>query len=123
MELPLEDAHLVAEHHDLELRDRLGPPPGDDEAEEPAEAEVERERATAMMPEVAGKCQFRDPIVFLAPAAPAEERLRGPSEKERVIPETIWRSVTTIGRLRILGAFALRLALLSYRNAVPTDLG
>ena len=42
VELAFEDAHLVAEHHDLELFVRLGPPPGDDEAEEPAEAEVEQ---------------------------------------------------------------------------------
>jgi hypothetical protein len=40
--LAFEDAHLVAEHHDLELFVRLGPPPGDDEAEEAAEAEVEQ---------------------------------------------------------------------------------
>ena len=41
VELPLEDAHLVAEHRDLELVVGLGAPPRDDEAEEPAEAEVD----------------------------------------------------------------------------------
>ena len=37
----LENPNLMAEHHDLELLVRLGPPPGDDEPDEPAEAEVD----------------------------------------------------------------------------------
>ena len=40
IELALEDAHLVAEHHDLDVLVRLGPPRGSEQAEDPAQAEV-----------------------------------------------------------------------------------
>jgi gamma-glutamyl-gamma-aminobutyraldehyde dehydrogenase len=38
--LALEDQHLVAEHHDLDVLVRLGPPRGSEQAEDPAQAEV-----------------------------------------------------------------------------------
>jgi hypothetical protein len=40
IELALEDAHLVAEHHDLVVLVCLGPPRGSKQAEDPAQAEV-----------------------------------------------------------------------------------
>ena len=40
IELALEDAHLVAEHHDLDVLVRFGPPRGSEQAEDPAHAEV-----------------------------------------------------------------------------------
>ena len=40
IELALEDTHLVAEHHDLDVLVRLGPPRGSEQAEDPAQAEV-----------------------------------------------------------------------------------
>jgi hypothetical protein len=40
IELALEDTHLVAEHHDLDVPVRLGPPRGSEQAEDPAQAEV-----------------------------------------------------------------------------------
>ena len=40
IELALEDAHLVAEHHDLDVLVRLGPPRGSEQAEDLAQAAV-----------------------------------------------------------------------------------
>jgi hypothetical protein len=40
IELALEDTHLVAEHHDLDVLVRLGPPRGSEHTEDPAQAEV-----------------------------------------------------------------------------------
>ena len=40
IELALEDTHLVAEHHDLDVLVPLGPPRGSEQAEDPAQAEV-----------------------------------------------------------------------------------
>src|ERR1039457_171826 len=40
IELALEDAHLVAEHHDLDVLVRLGPRRGSEQAEDAAQAEV-----------------------------------------------------------------------------------
>ncbi len=40
IELALEDQHLVAEHHDLDVLVRLGPRRGSEQAEDPAQAEV-----------------------------------------------------------------------------------
>jgi hypothetical protein len=40
IELALEDTHLVAEHHDLDVLVRLGPRRGSKQAEDPAQAEV-----------------------------------------------------------------------------------
>jgi hypothetical protein len=41
VELALEDAHLVPEHHDLDVLVGLGPTCRPDKAEEPAQAEVD----------------------------------------------------------------------------------
>ncbi|MGO8873999.1 MAG: hypothetical protein ACLQPH_21845 [Acidimicrobiales bacterium] len=41
MELPLENTHLVPEHHDLDAVVRLASPASNDEAESPAQAKVE----------------------------------------------------------------------------------
>ena len=72
VEPPFEEAHLVAEPHDLDLVVGLGPPAGDDEAEEPAEAEVEeREGHGRLLPEVAGKGQFRPRSHFWRPSPTA----------------------------------------------------
>jgi hypothetical protein len=40
IELALEDKHLAAEHRDLDVLVRLGPPRGSEQAEDPAHAEV-----------------------------------------------------------------------------------
>jgi hypothetical protein len=40
IELALEDGHLVAEHHDLDVLVRLGPQRGSEQAKDPAQAEV-----------------------------------------------------------------------------------
>ena len=40
IELALEDQHLVAEHHDLDVLVRLGPPRESEQAEDPTQAEV-----------------------------------------------------------------------------------
>ncbi len=40
IELALEDQHLVAEHHDLDVPVRLGPRRGSEQAEDPTKAEV-----------------------------------------------------------------------------------
>jgi hypothetical protein len=40
MELTLQQADLVAQHHDLDVLVRLGPPRGSEQAEDPAQAEV-----------------------------------------------------------------------------------
>jgi len=41
-QVPLENTNLVAEHHDLDVLVRFATPTRRDEAEEPAEAEVEQ---------------------------------------------------------------------------------
>jgi hypothetical protein len=40
IELALEGTHLVAEHYDLDVLVRLGPPRGSEQAEDPAQAEA-----------------------------------------------------------------------------------
>ena len=42
MELPLEDSHLVPQHHDLDVLVRLGPKGRDKEPEEPADPKVKQ---------------------------------------------------------------------------------
>jgi hypothetical protein len=42
VELALEDAHLVPEHHDLDVLVGLGATCGPDKTEEPAQAEVDQ---------------------------------------------------------------------------------
>ena len=42
MALTFEDSHLLTEHDDLGVLVRLGPTARDNEAEEPAQAEVEK---------------------------------------------------------------------------------
>jgi hypothetical protein len=42
MQLPFENQHLVAEHHDLDVFVRLRAPGRHDEAEDPRQADVEK---------------------------------------------------------------------------------
>ena len=72
IELALEDAHLVAEHHDLDVLVRLGPPRGSEQAEDPAQAEVtEGEchgRSWSLAANTASEhCQLRAAIEVLVP--------------------------------------------------------
>ena len=59
-QLPLENTHLVAEHHDLDVLVRFGPSARASEAEELAHPEIdEREDHGGLMPDDDKKCQLR----------------------------------------------------------------
>ena len=71
IELALEDQHLVAEHHDLDVLVRLGPPRGSEQAEDPAQAEVtEREGHGRSWSLVANTASSGQRSRFWCPTAP-----------------------------------------------------
>ena len=85
MELTLQQADLVAQHHDLDVLVRLGPPRGSEQAEDPAQAEVtEGEGHGRSWSLVANTASSGQRSRFWCPTAPkdrSQERCRGSSAK------------------------------------------
>jgi hypothetical protein len=73
VQLPLENSHLVQEHHDLDIPLGLGPSARHNEAEDAAEAKVKgQEEHHRMMSESAANFQFKNPIGLLVSFSSAD---------------------------------------------------